>query len=475
VRATSVEAAMRTSPLACSVLVPFLLLAACGDDAPALPDAAPAPAADAALTLPDARADAALPDTPARTQLTWVLAALNGAPVTPADAAAHFTSAFLAQVPATQLAAIFAQLAALGPWAHVGFDGEPLPARLVAAVTRGDGQYWRIALATSSAEGDRIGGLLLAAAGDLDPALASFDAIDGALAQAAPRVNLLAASVAAGACTPLHELHPEASLAIGSTFKLYVLAALAQSIADGARTWTDSIAIQDEHKSLPSGELQDQPVGTLLPVRTYAEKMISISDNTAADHLLFAVGRAAVEAMVTATGHHALAENAPFLATRELFLLKLMLSSAEQDAYVAASVDARRALLLDYDATRDPRSAAGPWTTPRRIDTLEWFATPADLCQVMAKLESFGEATSTAPVRDVLALNPGLSDLPGDFSYVAFKGGSEPGVLNLTWLVQRGSDGGYRFLSLGANDPDAEVDVDRLVYLAGAARALLAR
>jgi hypothetical protein len=43
------------------------------------------------------------------------------------------------------------------------------------------------------------------------------------------------------------------------------------------------------------------------------------------------------------TGHHAPAEDQPFLSTRELFILKLMLTAAEQDAHIAAGTDERRA------------------------------------------------------------------------------------------------------------------------------------
>ena len=446
----------------------LLVLAAAGacDESPQASDAAPTNQADAG-TQP--------PATPAGARLTWVLAALNGAPVSVADANANFTTGFLAQVPVAQLQAVFAQLAAAAPWTLMGLDGPSTPSSLVAIVRRGDGQYWRIVVQTSPAESDRMNGLFLAPAGDLDPTLASFAAIDDAVQELAPAVNLLVASVdASGGCTSLHALHPEASLAIGSTFKLYVLAALAASIEAGQREWTDTIAIQDQYKSLPSGDLQDQPVGTLLPVLTFAEKMISISDNTATDHLLFTVGREAVETMLTTARHHEPALDVPFIGTRELFTLKLMLSPAEQDAYVAASVDEKRTLLAGYAATRDPRTYTGTWTTPLRIDTLEWFASPDDLCNVMATLKGYGEQPATAPVHDVLALNPGLPDPGQAFTYIGFKGGSEPGVLNLTWLVQRASDQEWRFLSLGFNDTTKDVPTEQILYVAGAARALLA-
>ncbi|MEO8213623.1 MAG: serine hydrolase [Myxococcales bacterium] len=426
-----------------------------------------------------------LPDSAEGRALGWVMAALNGAPPTEEDVAARFSAAFLSQVPPAQVIDVLAQLSASGPWTVIGFEGpsgpsgqpgQPDLASLTAVVTRGDGRYWRILVALDGL--GKIGGLLLVSAGDLDPALQSWDAIEQALTALPGKVNLLAAELgddaSSTACTPLHTVAADSSLTVGSTFKLWVLAALAEDIRVGKHTWTDTLAIQDQHKSLPSGMLQDQPVGTLLPLRTYANQMIAISDNTAADHLLFFVGRDVVEAMVSRTGHHDPMQNQPFLATRELFNLKLMATAAEQQSYVGASVTERRALLETYNAAYDPRLYTGLlWTQPRAIDKLEWFATPGDLCGVVRALRDYGDQAATQPVRDILAANPGIGDASGAFSYIGFKGGSEPGVLNLTWLLRRRVDQKWLFLTMGFNDPTREVDEDTAVYLAAAARGLL--
>ncbi len=213
------------------------------------------------------------------------------------------------------------------------------------------------------------------------------------------------------------------------------------------------IAIEDRYKSLPSGTLQDQPAGAKLPLLTFADEMISKSDNTAADHLLFTVGRAAVEAMLTTTGHHDPTVNQPFLSTRELFTLKLMLSPAEQQAFVGSTLAAKRTLLDDYDARLDPRTYAGPEpTAPILPDTLEWFATPGDLCRVMAARKGYADKPATTDVYDVLRINPGFADHAGAFAYIGMKGGSEPGVLDLTWLLQRKRDSKWLFLTADRRD-----------------------
>ena len=81
------------------------------------------------------------------------------------------------------------------------------------------------------------------------------------------------------------------ALAIGSTFKLYVLGAIAEDVAAGKGAWTDLVEIRDDMKSLPSGTMQLLPEGTKKPVADFAMQMISISDNTAADHLIRHAGR----------------------------------------------------------------------------------------------------------------------------------------------------------------------------------------
>ncbi len=85
----------------------------------------------------------------------------------------------------------------------------------------------------------------------------------------------------------------------------------------------------------------------MLPMQQVAADMISISDNTAADHLLRLVGRERVESYQTTMGHSMPALNIPFPTTRELFILKISATADERAAYIAAGADARRTLLDD--------------------------------------------------------------------------------------------------------------------------------
>jgi hypothetical protein len=58
--------------------------------------------------------------------------------------------------------------------------------------------------------------------------------------------------------------------------------------------------------------------------------------------------------------------------------------------------------------------------------------------------------------------------------YVGFKGGSEPGVINFTWLAQR-ADGKWFVVVVTANAPDATVDIAAAKGVADGVFELLAK
>ena len=109
------------------------------------------------------------------------------------------------------------------------------------------------------------------------------------------------------------------------------------------------------------------------------------------------------------------------------------------------------------------------------IDAIEWFAAPDDLCRLMVALKGHADATATAPVGEILSMNPGLPDQAGAYKYIGFKGGSEPGVMNMTWLLQRKSDDKWLFLAVTFNDTGADIDDKRAVAATMAARDFLAK
>ena len=193
------------------------------------------------------------------------------------------------------------------------------------------------------------------------PPPASWAQVDRELAALAPDASLLAARVSpGGSCTPVHQVAASAARPLGSMFKLFVLGALAHQIAAGRVSWNQPLTVTAQLKSLPSGQLQDDPDGTQISVLDTAAKMISISDNTAADMLINLVGRSAVEAQDRQWSDHA-ALNVPFLTTREVFILKLSHWPALANRYIAANEAGRQALLastVDRTASSRPSGRA---------------------------------------------------------------------------------------------------------------------
>jgi beta-lactamase class A len=290
------------------------------------------------------------------------------------------------------------------------------------------------------------------------PAAKSFEELAAALETLAPRTGFLAAELTGGACAPIHALRGDETFAIGSTFKLYVLLALADAILADQFTWDTPLEIRADWKSLPTGRMQDEPAGAVFPIRAFAEQMIAISDNTATDHLLYRLGRLQAEAAMVSSGHAAPQRNQPFLTTRELFWFKLAPGRADLPGYLALDTAGRRIFLAEQVAGKLPDPAsAHDWKLPREIDALEWFASPADLCRVAGALRDRAQKPAAAPLLAILSANPGVQLDPARWPYAGFKGGSEPGVLNLTWLLRRADDRWFA-ATFSFNDPAAALD-----------------
>ncbi len=425
-----------------TIVLAGLLIACGGGAAPApKPRAKPSPVAKPApAPAPVKPTFPGVPETPHKDQLTWVLDALvtRHGKLERGELEAHFDASFLAKVPNDQMRKGFEelgqQLANL-----VIANVEPSDLRLVVHATVG-----AVALKISlgfDPTSEKIAGLVVQRDPQAETAGLTFDDALRTIAGLAPKTQLLVAALDHGTCKPLQELSGTDELAIGATFKLYILLGLADRIIAGKAAWSDELAVRDDWKSLPSGITQNELPGTKHSLTTFAERMISISDNTAADHLLYTLGRRDIEAEVRATKHAKPALDTPFLSTRELFVFKLGTPAAELDRYLALPEARRRDYLDKTLATKPPAlDVTGTWTTARRIDQLEWFASSEDLCRTMAALWTRAQNPKAAPLLAVLAKNRGLPLDPSVWPYVGFKGGSEPGVLNATYLLQRADD-----------------------------------
>ena len=255
---------------------------------------------------------------------------------------------------------------------------------------------------------------------------------------------------------------PDQLFAIGSAFKLWVLDAVVEDVANGRLSWAQVVPLGA--RSLPSGVMQDWPAGMPITVETLATQMISISDNTATDTLIRLVGRARVEARVKASGHSQPAAMHPFLTTSDAFRLKLA-PQTTRDAYARSDGAGRSKIVNDLPvgiaaAQTDISGLAGG--KPVAIDSIEWFAAPFDMVRVLDALRR----RSDPQVMAILGVAPGMApELRRTFSSVGYKGGSEPGVLNLSWLLRRPS-GTWYAVTASWNNPAAALDNSRLEWLA---------
>jgi Beta-lactamase enzyme family/ORF 12 gene product N-terminal len=401
-----------------------------------------------------------LPHTPAGDQARWLIAAAARLPIPETEIRAHFDESFLSQVSPATLNTALAQagvsLAGSGTvrLAAVAVDR---PRLLVATAARGEDPPALTVTLGVDAEG-LISGLTLKPLLPATPT--TWTAVDAAVCSVAPDVHLLVADTTGGACRPIHAIDPATPAPLGSMFKLYVLDALGRAVAAGRVSWDQPLTITAARKSLPSGVLRDLPDGACVSVRETAAKMISISDNTAADMLIGLLGRSAVEAAVTATGMAQPRRDRPFLTTREFFTLKLDRWPTLARRYAAADEAGRRALLADV-VDRLPLPAldgARGWTAPREIGGVEWFASAEDVCRAYMSLAALARRPGLGPLGDVLEINDGGLGLDRtEWRTTWFKGGGEPGVMTLGYLATA-RDGRRYFVGVLAQDRSAPIE-----------------
>jgi beta-lactamase class A len=418
----------------------MLLAGACGSpgaSAPTAPAAAAAPAAAVAA-----------PDTPAGAQLRWLMSAMARLPLSGAQVRAHFDAAFWAQVSPAMLNRALQAMVSLRV---LSIRASEL-STVVADVAAGDAGARAQVLLTVDRRG-LISWLRISPA-TAGPSPATWADVDAVLQTTVPQVRLLVADVTGGSCQPVHGLDPGTPAPLGAVFKLYVLDALGDAVAAGRVRWNQPLTVTAQLKSLPPGELQDEPDGTQISVLDTAAAMISLSDNTATDMLIHLLGRPAVEAALTQTGMADPALDQPFLATREIFTLKLDHWPALAQRYLAADQAGRRALLAaTVDQAPLPAvAAAQAWIAPRAVTSLEYFASASDICRVYASLAALARRPGLAPIGQVLSLNDdGLQLDPAQWKTTWFKGGSEPGVLTLAFLAATRTGHSYVVTVLAEN------------------------
>jgi len=382
----------------------------------------------------------------------------------PTDYDKLFTASFLAQVPTEQLNQIFA-----GYFAQMGrCTGVKLIKRDTAnagsfELTFEKGYTVPAQLAVEASvpyllEGAFVGNPMRASASltDIVTELKTFPG----------ETSFLFAKLSNTQITPVVAHNADKPLAIGSAFKLYILSELTRGLKANERKLSDVVMLDPKAASLPSGIMHTWVAGSPVTLNTLATLMISISDNTATDQLLAHLGREKVESVQTITGHSKPELNMPFLSTLEMFKLKGEPTGKADEQYLALDPKARRQFLSTQIAAVK-REDVKPFADgkPSHIDTIEWFASANDLARVMNYLRVQTENDpKTAQIREILSINPGLKIPRDKWRYAGYKGGSEPGVLTMTYLLQSTS-GEWFVLSMEWNNKQAALEQGKFFAL----------
>jgi beta-lactamase class A len=253
--------------------------------------------------------------------------------------------------------------------------------------------------------------------------------------------------------------NPGEQFAIGSTFKLYILAELANQVKSGERKWSDVTPLA--HRSFTSPATNRWPKDSPATLHSLASWMIAVSDNSAADTLLHKLGREAVERRLASIGHSNPDKTLPFLSTVEAFALKG--NPALRDRFLKSSESAQRDLIekeaksLTLDKIDNEQLSKGPAS----IDSIEWFASPNDLLWLLNHIR----AQKNDEMLAIMSINPSLFDTAAArWRYVGYKGGSEMGVISMSYLLQ--SKTGKWFVVSGSwNDVAKPVDDSRFAVL----------
>lgn len=400
--------------------------------------------------------------------IDWFVSILNGVALTARDYELRFDEGFRDRVDFEAMQAVLTDLRSAAPFRVVDREGDGR--RGEAIIASESGERARV-VAQFDARG-RFTTLLVQPdetptledpPGSVDEAFTRLDELGD--------LRALSAEIVDGSCLPVESVSAGEPAPLGSVFKLYVLAAVSEAVSAGEVDWEDTFTIEERLRSIPTGDLQNREPGSEITVGEAARLMISISDNTAADHLVDLLGREEVETVQGEYGNSAAGLNIPFLTTRELAALKVgPASGLRNPQWIEGDEIARRAILEQIGDITPDDLPLQEWTDPIDPDTVEWFASPEDLCSLAIRLLERSEAVPE--VSAILEVNPGIPAATGTWDRIWFKGGSEPGLLAVWWVTE--SDGRVFVTSGSVVNPKETIDEQQAILLFAAARDLLA-
>ncbi|MEL7538127.1 MAG: serine hydrolase [Pseudomonadota bacterium] len=425
-----------------------------------------------------------LPNTPAASQMTWVVEQLAAPTTSLQDINDRFDPTALAAFSAAEWQGFFDTLRSAIPNGTIQdiITMTPTNIRVLIgdAANPGSGQFMTLqtrygtGLITSfGASGFPLNG---SSTGAADQSLTYTTAADK-LETLAEDVGVLVARIDENnQCVPIFERNSATPLATASIFKVWVMGALSRAIEDGIITPEQLVALNTDDQVL-GGSINSEPLGTEFTVTDMAALMLGISDNTATEHLFNLVGRDRNEAILTEFNHANLDEMLPFLSMNEGFHLYFTVPEVDALAYVDGDEQFQR----DYlDNTLDP---LGPVTnfSQANISVLVralWQGSPQDVCAAIAGLRQFNDRTDGFAVADqAYGAETFVVNLRNQWERVWFKGGSLSDgfglrVLTYGWLVETDSRGAFVVVTMGNNDSGGNARIDEGGFASVASRII---
>lgn len=457
----------------------------------ALACAAPLVPATARALQPEPHQTVEPPDSAVGRQLQWVLDVANGG--APGDAAArlsdHFRTRFTPEELVSELRKVREQrfnnkrlrLIQIG---EAGDDA-------LSGFVEGGGREMSIFIAVDDKK--LIDGLRFADAGyafgdEGDAGAASWNDFDGQSGRLGGKISFGAYEIVPDAkalaanpglspppmmLRPIHTIHEDEALAIGSAAQLFVLHALADASLAGKIKWDEQIPFRERDRVFALGDLKTAKEGTTFSIEDWAKRMVSTGDAAANDTLVALLGRDAIRVSY-AKFAVSTKRTLPWLSTRECLQLKLAASDVQRENYIRADEPARKALLspdadlAKLDLTRDLLKF---WQEPHAIEDLGWFASAEDLCKLMMEFRRLEQRPTLERLGTMLRQERGL-EFEEEWTSIAYKGGMEPGVVSMNWLFER-DDHKWFVLSITWNNPKEPLQLPRFAKLAQTGCTLL--
>jgi Beta-lactamase enzyme family len=413
----------------------------------------PSFASGALAQEPEATASSAQQQTPLELRADQVVDLLNGE----IEPESIFSEGFLSAVPSPQFKAIAIQLTTQFGAALSVEALDPSLGNQAALEIRMERAIGKGSITIDPSNDNRVSGLLFR----------TFEPIDDNVEKIEADLKALIGDVTwwygplGGNSPAITSSNSDKQMPIGSAFKLYVLATLTREVGEGKRSWGDTVILGDT-RSFPSGMMQDWPEGAPVTLHTLASMMISISDNTATDALIDELGREAILETLRDSGHSRPELNAPFLKTRELFLLKAG-PEGRLRTYLGGTAQVRQQILdgMEGEEVSTGEVQAAFSGAPIALD-VEWFASADDIAKLMTYIRERADPIALG----IMAINPSMPDrLRSKWLYSGYKGGSEPGVLNLSWLLTDANGQDYALI-LNQRDDDVRFDPTALELIA---------